>query len=390
MKIDNPFNNTQIAFSLKSDRQLKKSHFLFKMMGYPSLVSVGSNMLNLSLKWGLPVQGIIKNTVFEQFCGGTTEEECMPVVENMYHKKVHSILDYSVEGKEEEEEFDKVIEKKLTLIKHAATSDALPFEVVKPTGIGRFYIWQKITENKELTKSENEEWDRIKQRVNTLCEAARTYNVPLLFDGEETWMQDAADDLVRDMMAIYNKERAIVYNTVQCYRNDRLTYITDLYNDAQKNDFIVGAKIVRGAYMEKERERAQKMGYPSPICVDKPATDDMFNSVMRFILDRLDRIKLCIGTHNEESTLEAMQILSDKNVSLSSKDVWFGQLYGMSDNLTYNLSELGYHTFKILPFGPIKDVMPYLIRRAQENTSVAGQMGRELALIKQEMSRRSI
>jgi proline dehydrogenase len=311
----------------------------------------------------------------------------MPVVERMYDKGVSSILDYSVEGKESEADFDAVVQKKLSLIKGAAAHEALPFEVVKPTGIGRFYIWQQITEGKTLTTQEQQEWERIVARVDLLCKTANEYQVGILFDGEETWMQDAADSLIRDMMLKYNKTQAIIVNTVQCYRKDRWT-ISRHY--AKENNFIVGAKIVRGAYMEKERERATKMGYESPICVDKPGTDAMFDSVMRFILDRLDVIKLFIGTHNEQSTLEAMQILEEKGILSSSKDVWFGQLYGMSDNLTYNLAALGHDVFKILPFGPVADVMPYLIRRAQENTSVAGQMGRELALIKKEMNRRGI
>lgn len=386
----NPFNNTEIAFSLKSNRELRKSHFIFKMMGYPWLINFGSVVMMKSLKWGLPVKGLIKYTVFEQFCGGTTEDECAPVVDKMFSKGVSSILDYSVEGKEDEEDFNAVVNKKIYLIKHAAHSDALPFEVVKPTGIGRFYIWQKVTERKELTTDEQQQWQRIKDRVQLLCQTAHDNDVALLFDGEESWMQDAADDLIREMMLLFNKERAIIYNTVQCYRHDRLDYITALYEDAKINNFIVGAKIVRGAYMEKERERAEKLGYDSPICIHKMATDEMFNSVMLYILDRLDVIKLCIGTHNESSTLQAMEILELKGIPANHKDVWFGQLYGMSDNLTFNLAQLNYNTFKILPFGPIAEVMPYLIRRAQENTSVAGQTGRELILINEEMNRRDL
>lgn len=387
---NNPFENTANAFALQSDTELKKSHFIFSTMGWQLLVDIGSKLTMTALQWKLPVKGLIKKTIFSQFCGGTTVEECMPVVERMYDKGVSSILDYSVEGKESEADFDAVVQKKLSLIKGAAAHEALPFEVVKPTGIGRFYIWQQITEGKTLTTQEQQEWERIVARVDLLCKTANEYQVGILFDGEETWMQDAADSLIRDMMLKYNKTQAIIVNTVQCYRKDRLDYITALYEDARENNFIVGAKIVRGAYMEKERERAAKMGYESPICDDKPATDAMFNSVMRFILDRLEVIKLFIGTHNEQSTLEAMQIFKEKGIPPSSKDVWFGQLYGMSDNLTYNLAALGHDVFKILPFGPVADVMPYLIRRAQENTSVAGQMGRELALIKKEMNRRGI
>ncbi|EAS19476.1 proline oxidase [Flavobacteria bacterium BBFL7] len=388
--MENPFNNTEIAFSLKSNRELRKAHFLFKMMGYPSLVNFGSAVMMKSLQWKLPVKGLIKHTVFEHFCGGTTEEECESVVKRMYEKGVSSILDYSVEGKEDEADFNAVVDKKLKLIKHAAHSDALYFEVVKPTGIGRFYIWQKVTEKKELTAAEQAEWQRIKDRVLLLSQTAYDHNIALLFDGEESWMQDAADELIRDMMVQFNKEKAIIYNTLQCYRHDRLDYIKSLYEDAQKNNYIVGVKIVRGAYMEKERARAEEMGYESPICVNKMATDELFNSAMFFILDHLDVIKLCIGTHNESSTLQAMEILTKKGIAANNKDVWFGQLYGMSDNLTFNLAQMNYNTFKILPFGPIADVMPYLIRRAQENTSVAGQTGRELILIKQEMKRRGL
>ncbi|GAK97522.1 carbapenem antibiotics biosynthesis protein CarD [Nonlabens tegetincola] len=386
---DNLFNNTERAFALKSNTDLKKSHFIFKMMDKPWLVNFGSKATVLALNLNLHKR-LIKSTIFEQFCGGTTEDECMPLVEKMYSKGVSSILDYSVEGKEEEAEFDKVVDKKIQLIKKASTSEALSFEVVKPTGIGRFYIWQKVTEKQPLTSQEQAEWERIQQRVDLISKTAAQYDVALLYDGEESWMQDAADDLIRDMMLRYNKDKAIIYNTVQCYRHDRLEYIKNLYEDATQNNFIVGAKIVRGAYMEKERERAAEMGYQSPICINKKATDAMFNDVMQFILDRLDRIKLCIGTHNEHSTLLAMDILKEKGIPANHNDVWFGQLYGMSDNLTYNLAHKGHNTFKILPFGPIKDVMPYLIRRAQENTSVAGQMGRELLLIKEEMKRRGI
>ncbi|WP_292891007.1 proline dehydrogenase family protein, partial [Nonlabens sp.] len=356
----------------------------------PWLVQLGSKATMLALKWHLPVKGIIEDTIFQQFCGGTTDEDCIPLVEKMFEKGVSSILDYSVEGKENEADFDAVVGKKLTLIHMASDNNALPFEVVKPTAIGRFYIWQKKSEKKTLTVPEELEWERIYNRVDLLCKTAVDNDIALLFDGEETWMQDAADDLIGEMMRKYNQGKAYIYNTVQCYRHDRLDYIMELYEDAKANNYIVGAKIVRGAYMEKERERAKNYNYPSPICVDKTATDTMYNNVMHYILDRLDVIKLCIGTHNEESTLDAMRVLSEKEIEPNTNDVWFGQLYGMSDHLTFNLAALGHNTFKILPFGPIEDVMPYLIRRAQENTSVAGQTGRELALIKQEMKRRGI
>ncbi|MFT6095458.1 MAG: proline dehydrogenase [Nonlabens sp.] len=387
---ENPFNNTSNAFSLRSDKDLKKAHFIFSAMSKPWLVDVGSKATMLALKWRLPVKGLINSTIFQQFCGGTTDEECMPLVGKMFEKGVSSILDYSVEGKENEADFDAVVGKKLTLIHMASENNALPFEVVKPTAIGRFYIWQKMSEQKTLTVVEQLEWERIYNRIDLLCKTAVDNDIALLFDGEESWMQDAADQLVGEMMQKYNHGRAYIYNTVQCYRHDRLDYIMDLYEVAKVNGFLIGAKIVRGAYMEKERERARAYNYSSPICKDKVATDEMYNHVMRYILDRLDVIKLCLGTHNEASTLEAMKFLNEKEVEPNTNDVWFGQLYGMSDNLTFNLAALGFNTFKVLPFGPIEEVMPYLIRRAQENTSVAGQTGRELTLIEQEMKRRGI
>jgi proline dehydrogenase len=387
---ENPFNNTSNAFSLRSDKDLKKAHFIFSAMSKPWLVDVGSKATMLALKWGLPVKGIINSTIFQQFCGGTTDEECMPLVGKMFEKGVSSILDYSVEGKENEADFDAVVGKKLTLIHMASENNALPFEVVKPTAIGRFYIWQKMSEQKTLTVVEQLEWERIYNRIDLLCKTAVDNDIALLFDGEESWMQDAADQLVGEMMQKYNHGRAYIYNTVQCYRHDRLDYIMNLYEYAKANGFLIGAKIVRGAYMEKERERARAYNYSSPICKDKVATDEMYNHVMRYILDRLDVIKICVGTHNEVSTLEAMKFIIEKEVEPNTNDVWFGQLYGMSDNLTFNLAALGFNTFKVLPFGPIEEVMPYLIRRAQENTSVAGQTGRELTLIEQEMKRRGI
>jgi proline dehydrogenase len=387
---ENPFNNTANAFSLRSDKDLKKAYFIFSSMSKPWLVDLGSKATMLALKWRLPVKGIINTTIFQQFCGGTTDEECIPLVEKMFEKGVSSILDYSVEGKENEADFDAVVGKKLTLIHMASENNALPFEVVKPTAIGRFYIWQKISEQKTLSAVEQLEWERIYNRVDLLCKIAVDNNIALLFDGEESWMQDAADQLVGEMMQKYNYGRAYIYNTVQCYRHDRLDYIMNLYKDAKANGFLIGAKIVRGAYMEKERERAKEYNYTSPICKDKVATDEMYNHVMQYILGRLDVIKLCVGTHNEASTLEAMKFINEKEIEPNTNDVWFGQLYGMSDNLTFNLAALGYNTFKVLPFGPIEEVMPYLIRRAQENTSVAGQTGRELALIKQEIKRRGI
>lgn len=382
------FNNTKSAFKLKSNTELDRAIFLFSMMNYSTLVKAGTALTKLSLKLHLPVETLIKKTIFEQFCGGVTEEDCKPVTKEMYDENLHSILDYSVEGKETEEEFDSAMKKKLSLIEYAKKSDEVTFAMFKPTGIGRFDIWEKVSEKISLTEDEKEEWERVKNRVETLCSKAHELGVRLYADGEETWMQTSADDLMEEMMRKYNKEEVLIFNTLQCYRWDRLDYLKDLHEKGKKEGFKVGAKIVRGAYMEKENARAKKLGYPSPICESKEATDVNFNSVLSYCLNHLEDISVFIGTHNEVSSYLALQIIEDKGLSIDDERIWFSQLYGMSDHISYNLAKKGYNAVKLVPFGPVRDVVPYLLRRAQENTSVKGQTGRELSLLREEKKRR--
>ncbi len=382
------FNNTKSAFKLKSDNELDRAIFLFGMMGRPTLVKAGTTLTKLSLKFHLPVEGLIKKTIFEQFCGGVTEEDCKPTIKNMYGENLHSILDYSVEGKETEEEFDAATEKKLSLIEYANNNDEVSFAMFKPTGIGRFEIWEKVSEKISLTEEEKEEWENVRKRVDTLCAKAHELDVRLYADGEETWMQTAADDLMEEMMRKYNKEKVLIYNTLQCYRWDRLEYLKSLHERGKKEGFKIGAKIVRGAYMEKENARAKKLGYPTPICESKEATDVNFNSVLSYCLNHLEDINVFIGTHNEVSSYLALQIIEDKGIDKDDPRIWLSQLFGMSDHISYNLSKKGYNAVKLVPFGPVRDVVPYLLRRAQENTSVKGQTGRELSLLLEERKRR--
>lgn len=382
------FNDTKTAFQLKSDLELDRAVFLFSTMNWQTLVNTGIFLTNMALKFRLPIEGIIKKTIFEQFCGGITKDDCKPVIDSMYKKKLHTILDYSVEGKETEEQFEAALKKKLELIKFASQREELPFAVFKPTGIGRFEIWEKTSEKINLSEAEKEEWKRVKERVDELCRTAAEYNVRLYADAEETWMQTSADELMEEMMRKYNKEKVIVFNTLQCYRWDRLEYLKDLHEKGKAEGFKVGAKIVRGAYMEKENARAKKLGYVSPICENKEATDVNFNSVMSYCLANLNDIELFIGTHNEVSNYLALQVIEDKDLALDDQRIWFSQLYGMSDHISYNLSKKGYNTAKLVPFGPVRDVVPYLMRRAQENTSVRGQTGRELSLLREEKKRR--
>ncbi|APU69907.1 MAG: proline dehydrogenase family protein [Bacteroidota bacterium] len=382
------FNNTKAAFKLKSDSELDRAIFLFGLMGRPSLVKAGSALTKFSLKFHLPVEGLIKKTIFEQFCGGVTEKDCEPVTQKMYSENLHAILDYSVEGKETEEEFDAAMEKKLSLIEYAKDHDEVSFAMFKPTGIGRFEIWEKVSEKISLSDAEKQEWENVRKRVETLCQRAYDLDVRLYADGEETWMQTAADELMEEMMRKYNKEKVLIYNTLQCYRWDRLQYLKDLHEKAKKEGFKIGAKIVRGAYMEKENARAKKLGYPTPICESKEATDVNFNSVMSYCLNHLDDINVFIGTHNEVSNYLALQIMEDRGIDHDDPRIWFSQLFGMSDHLSYNLARKEYNAVKLVPFGPVRDVVPYLLRRAQENTSVKGQTGRELSLLLEERKRR--
>ncbi|MEM7086055.1 MAG: proline dehydrogenase family protein [Bacteroidota bacterium] len=384
------FDNTEIAFKLKSDANLERAYFLFKMISKEPLVRIGTAVTKFALNVNLPVEGLIRSTVFDHFCGGVNETDCLPVVDSLRTAQVYSVLDYSVEGKEEEAQFDATMEKVIELTRFAEKKDAMPFSVFKPTGLGRFEIWQKLTEKEPLSESEQQEWNRIVARYERICQVAHECNVTLLIDGEETWMQDAADELCERMMEKYNKESIIVFNTLQCYRWDRLDYLKEQHQRAKAKGYKLGFKIVRGAYMEKENERAEEKGYPTPICASKQATDDHFNSVARYILDNLADISLFLGSHNEQSSYLAMEIMEAKGLLRNDNRIWFGQLYGMSDHISYNLASAGYNVAKYIPFGPVKDVMPYLIRRAEENTSVAGQTSRELDLLKREKKRRGI
>ena len=382
------FNNTATAFRLKSDLELNRAILLFSVMGKPFMIKPGIALTKFALKAKLPVQPLIKNTIFDQFCGGISVDDCKPIIREMDDVNMSSILDYSVEGKKNEEEFDSAFKVKKELIAFASEESEVPFAIFKPTALGRFEIWRKLSSHISLSEEESAEWDRVRDRVEGLCSEAKKYNVRLYADAEESWMQTAADDLMEEMMRKYNKEEALIFNTFQCYRWDRLDYLKDLHEKAKKENFKIGAKIVRGAYMEKENRRARKYGQKSPICKSKKDTDVNFNSVLAYCLDHLDDISVFIGTHNEMSNYLAMQIMEDRGIARDDKRVWFSQLYGMSDQISYNLAENGYNTAKLVPFGPVTDVVPYLLRRAEENSSVEGQTNRELNLLNGEISRR--
>ncbi len=384
------FDNTEVAFELKSNSELDRAYYLFEMIKREPLVKIGTAMTKFALKTHLPIEGLIRSTVFDHFCGGVNEDDCMTTIDHMYTKNVHSVLDFSVEGKEVEEQFDLALQKTMNTIKFGTERKSIPFAVFKPTGFGKISLYEKVSEKKELTSHEEIEWRRVKERYHMVCKAAYDSNVPLLIDAEESWMQDAVDDLVEELMAEFNKERIVVFGTLQLYRWDRLDYLKGLHERANNNGFKIGMKLVRGAYMEKERERAAELNYKDPICANKEATDKMYNDVLRYMFSNLNTMAIFAGTHNEDSSYLLMDLIDESKIANNDKRLWFGQLYGMSDHISYNLSKEGFNVAKYLPFGPVRDVMPYLIRRAEENTSVAGQTSRELRLLKTERERRDI
>lgn len=384
------FDNTEIAFRHKSNAELKQAYWLFKIIGSNFLTKIGPPIANFSLNIGLPIKWAIKATIFKQFCGGETIEECENTIAQLHQGKVGTILDYSVEGEEEESVFDFTRDEIIRTIQRADGDERIPITVFKVTGIGRFALLEKLDAKQPLTADEEQEFERVRQRCELICRTAAEKQVPVMIDAEETWIQDTIDALALEMMTKFNTERCIVYNTYQLYRHDKLADLKADYLIAKETGFVLGVKMVRGAYMEKERKRAQEMGYPSPIQPDKGSSDRDYNESLHFCVEHLDRISIVCGTHNEESCRLLTQLIDEKGIQHNHPHIYFAQLLGMSDNLSFNLSDAGYNVTKYVPYGPIKAVMPYLFRRAQENTSVAGQTGRELGLILKEKARRKI
>ncbi len=385
------FSDTQTAFAHKSDKELKNAQWLFRMMSQPALVNVGSQLGLVALKLRLPfVKTIVKNTIFEQFVGGRTLLESQKAIDALYKQKVYTMLDYSAEAKVTEEDYNKTMNEVIRAIEFADNNDSTPIVVTKITGMARFELLEDVSRSKPFTKESRAEYKIVLKRLDSICHVARERGVGIFFDGEETWIQDAIDHLVNVMMRRYNRDKAVVYNTFQMYRKDRLSFLLHSFDQAKAHGYILGAKLVRGAYMEKERKRAEEMGYPSPIHDTKAATDDAYNQAVRFCLDNYERLASCNASHNADSAQLQARIITEKNLPQNHPHLNFCQLYGMSDHLTFNLASAGYNVAKYLPYGSVQEVTPYLIRRAQENTAVAGDMGRELKLISDEVKRRKL
>lgn len=382
------FDDTAVAFSYKSDSQLKKAHLIFSLVNHPAISAIATQLAKLSLNLRLPVKGLIRSTVFEHFCGGETVDQSDKTIQNLAKFKIGTILDYSVEGEETEEAFDRTTKEIISTIAKAKNNPDMPFGVFKMTGLASFGLLEKIQAKASLTDAEKLAWAHIEQRVDQICQKGFECGVPILIDAEDSWIQNPIDDLAYAMMRKYNREKPIVLNTYQMYRTDMLSNLKNAFAEATKQNYFLGAKLVRGAYMEKEAARAQRMNYPNPIHLTKEATDSAFNAGLEFCVEHADRIKVMCGSHNEYSNQYLATLIAKKGIKHSDPNIWFAQLLGMSDNISFNLAKEGYNVAKYVPYGPVESVMPYLLRRAAENTSVAGQSSRELLLIRKELKRR--
>lgn len=385
------FSNTEIAFSHKSNDQLKKAGWLFATMNKQWLVTVGSKLGLAAIKLRLPlVETIVKHTIFDQFCGGTTLLESQPTIKELYQSTTQTILDYGAEAKETELDFNQVMNENIRALDFGASHDSVPIISIKITGLARFELLQKIQNSAHLSKEEIIEYRNVLKRIDAICHRAAEKGVGVFVDAEESWIQDAIDHLTTLMMKRYNTDKVIVYNTFQMYRHDRLQFLIDSFNDAERDGYMLGAKLVRGAYMEKERKYAEEHDTRSPIHPTKAATDHAYNTAVRFCVDNYERIGSCNATHNMESCQLQAQLIAEKGIDKKHPHLNFCQLYGMSDHITFNLANAGYNAAKYVPYGAVKDVIPYLIRRAQENSSVTGDMSREYELITKEMKRRGL
>ncbi len=382
------FDNTRVAFAGKDDAELQKSAWLFRIMSNSTIVDIGSHITQLALQIGLPVQTILKSTIYEHFCGGESLEETEPMVANLAEQGVSTILDYGVEAKESQAEFDANLAEQIRAIEFADAQESVPYVSCKITGYAPFALLEKLETGEARTGSEEAELEALRTRMHAICRAAAARDVCLYVDAEESWIQDAIDDITTKLMALYNRNKPTVFNTVQLYRHDRLAFLHASHRHARDNGYILGVKLVRGAYMEKERERAKAMGYRSPIHVDKASVDRDFDAAVAYCLEHIDEIAFCAATHNENSCGVLVEAATAAGVPLDHPHIHFAQLYGMSDHISFNLAQAGCNASKYVPYGPVRDVVPYLIRRAQENRSVSGQVGRELRLILDELERR--
>ncbi len=382
------FDNTEIAFRYKTNSDLRRARILFSTIANPGLVNIGKSLTYFALKTHLPISWVIKPTLYKHFVGGETLEECEKTVRLLSKYKLKSILDYSVEGGLDHETMQRTLDETLRSVVNAGRHPDIPFSVFKPTAFASQQVLTLASENKPVADETAKAIQFFKDSVEKLSKTAFENDIPIMIDAEDSWYQPFVDQVVTEMMEKYNKNKAIVYNTLQMYRIDRLDFLKESLRKAEKGNYYLGIKFVRGAYMEKERLRASENGYPSPIQPDKDATDKNYDAGVAYTLEHLDRISVFSGSHNEYSNRLLTELMENKGLAPNDSRIWFSQLYGMSDHISFNLADEGYNVTKYIPYGPVRNILPYLIRRAEENTSIAGQTGRELSLLKQERLRR--
>jgi proline dehydrogenase len=384
------FEDTKEAYRLKNNNELYRAFYLYRLIANNTLVALGSKLALWALQLGLPISGLFKHTVFKQFCAGSAKEDSIKLVHRLADLNVKSYMHFAAEGQKSESGMDNSLEKTLETLSFSKETQALPFTVFKATSLGPVALFEKKSNGVALNKEEQAAWNRMLERVQKCCSYAKKLKVRMLIDAEESWIQAAIDEIAEDLMETFNREQALIFTTVQMYRKDRLSYLTSLLQKAEKKGFTIGVKLVRGAYIEKENKRARELGIPSPICESKEATDINFNAALDLILPKVDRCNLFIGSHSESSILKVIQWMKAHQLPNDHPTIWFSQLYGMADHISFNLASSGYQVVKYVPYGPVKEVIPYLIRRAEENTSVSGQTPRELSLIKKEIDRRKV
>lgn len=382
------FNNTELAFQAKNNGQLRTTYWLFRLIDVPLLANVGPKIMDWAFSVHLPISGIVKKTLFQQFCGGTSIADTVQTSRQLFKYGVRTILDYSVEGEKNEQGFDATCAEIIATLVHGKKTEEVAFTACKLTGLARFDLLAKVQANVQLSPAEVMEFERVRERIQKICAAAVANQTPIFIDAEESWIQNTIDALAEEMMETHNREKPWIYTTVQLYRHDRLKYLTELIRRSERTGYVLGVKLVRGAYMEKEAAHAAEIGYPNPIQPDKASTDRDYDAAALLCLEHIAHVATCLGSHNEQSALKMCHAMQEKGIAPDHPHILFAQLYGMSDHISFNLAHHGYQVAKYLPYGPVKAVMPYLMRRAQENTSIAGQSGRELMLVQQEVRRR--
>lgn len=383
------FLNTKTAFAHLSRYELSRAYWLFWIVQFPILVAIGTKVVRLGVALHLPVLWLLRLTVFKHFCGGESIVETKRVVEKLKCRKIGTILDYSMEGADKDADFEDTSQEILSTIANANGSSDYPFCVFKVTGLVSIKTLEDYSTGTPFDDAQRKAWISGLLRIQKICQKAFELNQPVLIDAEESWIQPAIDQIAHEMMQSFNRDKPIVFQTVQLYRCDRLNYLRNLVLLADRMGFLCGFKLVRGAYMEKERARALAMGYKSPIFDSKQETDAAFDEALAWCLGQLEKLALCIGTHNQTSIEKVVRHLINKNIPFNHRNIYFAQLLGMGDHLSDNLAQAGYNVAKYVPYGPVRAALPYLFRRAEENSSVSGQSGRELELLRLEMKRRS-